>query len=97
MVFIYSSNLEEFFFYPLIKISLEMETHSSILAWRMLWTKEPHELPSTVSPRVGLTEKLSTNACSSYNCRQKMLHFNDDTTWSFNSYLWSPSYFLPDI
>ena len=30
-----------------------METHSSILAWRIPWTEEPHELQSTGSHRVG--------------------------------------------
>ena len=31
----------------------DMETHSSILAWRILWTKEPGGLQSTVLQRVG--------------------------------------------
>ena len=31
----------------------EMETHSSILAWRMPWTEEPGGLQSTGSQRVG--------------------------------------------
>ena len=30
-----------------------METHSSILAWRIPWTEEPHELQSMGSHRVG--------------------------------------------
>ena len=30
----------------------EMATHSSILAWRIPWTKEPGELQSTGSQRV---------------------------------------------
>ena len=29
-----------------------MATHSSILAWRILWTEEPGGLPSTGSQRV---------------------------------------------
>ena len=29
-----------------------MATHSSILAWKMLWTEEPDQLPSMVSQRV---------------------------------------------
>ena len=31
----------------------EMETHSSTLAWRIPWTKEPAGLQSTGSQRVG--------------------------------------------
>ena len=31
----------------------EMATHSSILAWRILWTEEPGWLQSTGSHRVG--------------------------------------------
>ena len=31
----------------------EMTTHSSILAWRIPWTKEPGGLPSMASQRVG--------------------------------------------
>ena len=32
----------------------KMATHSSILAWRILWTEEPGELQSMGSQRVGL-------------------------------------------
>ena len=35
-----------------------MTTHSSILAWRILWTEEPGGLQSTGSQRVGHTEQL---------------------------------------
>ena len=35
---------------PLVK---EMATHSSILAWEILWTGEPGELQSTGLQRVG--------------------------------------------
>ena len=31
----------------------EMATHSSILAWKILWTEEPGGLQSTGSHRVG--------------------------------------------
>ena len=31
----------------------EMETHSSILAWRIPWTEEPGRLQSTALQRVG--------------------------------------------
>ena len=33
-----------------------MATHSSILAWRMLWTEEPGGLQSRGSQRVDVTE-----------------------------------------
>ena len=31
----------------------EMATHSSILAWRILWAEEPGRLQSTGSQRIG--------------------------------------------
>ena len=31
----------------------EMATHSSILAWEILWTEEPYELQSVSHKRVG--------------------------------------------
>ena len=34
----------------------EMATHSSILAWRSLWTEEPGGLQSMGSQRVGLSD-----------------------------------------
>ena len=40
----------------------EMATHSSILAWKILWTEEPGRLPSMRSQRVDKTEWLSTQA-----------------------------------
>ena len=45
---------------PLVK---GMATHSSILAWRIPWTKEPGELQSKGLQRVShdcMTERLST-------------------------------------
>ena len=36
-----------------IPLEKEMATHSSILAWRIPWTKEPGELQSMGSQRVG--------------------------------------------
>ena len=36
----------------------EMATHSSTLAWKILWTEEPGGLQSTESQRVGHTERL---------------------------------------
>ena len=35
-----------------------MATHSSILAWRMLWTEEPRGLQSIGSQRVDETEMV---------------------------------------
>ena len=37
-----------------------MATHSSTLAWRIPWTEEPGRLLSMGSPRVGHTERLTT-------------------------------------
>ena len=34
-------------------LEIEMATHSSILAWRIPWTEEPHRLQSMGSQRVG--------------------------------------------
>ena len=36
-----------------------MATHSSILAWRILWTEEPGELQSMGSKDLGMTERLT--------------------------------------
>ena len=33
-------------------LEMEMATHSSILAWRILWTEEPGEVQSMGSQRV---------------------------------------------
>ena len=35
-----------------------MAIHSSILAWRILWTEEPGERQSMVSQRSDMTEQL---------------------------------------
>ena len=45
----------------LLALPKEMATHSSILAWKILWTEEPGGLQSTGSQRVGHTEPLSTH------------------------------------
>ena len=39
----------------------EIATHSSILAWKIPWTKEPGRLQSIGSQRVGYDEQLNTN------------------------------------
>ena len=40
----------------------EMATHSSILAWRILWTEEPSGLLSMGSQELDVTERLSMQA-----------------------------------
>ena len=40
----------------------EMATHSSILAWRILWTEKPSRLQSTESQRVG-QDRTTKHAC----------------------------------
>ena len=47
---------------PLVK---EMATHSSILAWEILWTGEPGGIQSLGSQRVG--HNLVTKQLSSYD------------------------------
>ena len=42
----------------------EMETHSSILAWRIPWTEEPGRLQSTASQRV--RHNSTTNALTTF-------------------------------
>ena len=36
----------------------ELETHSSVLAWKIPWTEEPGQLQSMGSQRVDMTEQL---------------------------------------
>ena len=38
---------------PIVSMEKEMAPHSSILAWRILWTEEPDGLLSMGSHRVG--------------------------------------------
>ena len=38
-----------------------MVTHSSILAWRILWTEEPRRLQSTGSQRIGHDRVIELN------------------------------------
>ena len=40
-----------------------MTTHSSILAWRIPWTKEPGGLQSIGLQRIGQEKQLSMHAC----------------------------------
>ena len=38
----------------------EMASHSSILAWKILWTEEPDGLQSMLCKELDMTERLST-------------------------------------
>ena len=44
----------------------ETATHSSILAWRILWTEEPGRLQSTGSKESDTTERL-THICDIFS------------------------------
>ena len=41
-----------------------MASHSSILAWKILWTEEPGRLQSMGSQRTGHDLKTKSNHCS---------------------------------
>ena len=41
----------------------EIETHSSILAWKILWTEEPGGLQSMGHKELDTTERQSMHAC----------------------------------
>ena len=41
-----------------------MASHSSILAWKILWTEEPGRLQSMESQRTGHDLKTKSNHCS---------------------------------
>ena len=45
----------------------EMTTHSSILAWRILWTEEPEGLQTMGSQRVGLDWMTNTQKETSWH------------------------------
>ena len=50
-----------------------METHSSILAWRIPRTEEPDGLQSIESQRVGHDKQLSMHAVTVYKITQLVL------------------------
>ena len=55
-----------------------MATHSSMLAWRILWTEEPGGLQSTRSQRVGhdwVTQHFQLNSSSSFVVPVKFCSF----------------------
>ena len=45
----YSIHLISFYALVIRNLEKEMATHSSILAWRILWTEDPGGLPSVES------------------------------------------------
>jgi len=49
----------------------EMATHSSVLAWRIPWTKEPGRLQSMGSQRAGHSWKWLTHTIDSYYTHQR--------------------------
>ena len=49
----------------------EMATHFSILAWRILWTKEPGRLQSMGSQRVGHDKATFLSFFSQFEGEQK--------------------------
>ena len=49
----------------------EIATHSSVLAWRIPWTKEPGRLQSMGSQRAGHSWKWLTHTIDSYYTHQK--------------------------
>ena len=51
------------YIYVYTQLEKEMETHSSSLAWRILWTEEPDGLQSIVSQRVGHDLATVTHTC----------------------------------
>ena len=47
-----------------------MATHSSILAWRILWTESHGRLQSVDSQKSDMTERLNMRACAWWRHRQ---------------------------
>ena len=68
-----------------------MATHSSILTWRIPWTKEPVRLQSMGLQRAG--HDLATNAFTSlFN-----IQFIDDTVIYLTIALWMEAWLFPDF
>ena len=63
-----------------------METHSSILAWKMPWTEEPGGLQSTGSQRVDTTEQLSMHTHKNIDSSFQSLSWNTGSTIAEQSY-----------
>ena len=63
-----------------------MTTHSSILAWKMLWTEEPGRLQSVEVQRVGhdlVTKHICTIMHYFKNTRKRYFHFEKEG-WEFH-------------
>ena len=62
----------------------EMATHSSILAWRILWTEEPGGLQPMGSQRIGsnwaYTHSVSTEIRGWHFAQMSPLHLNGDSS-----------------
>ena len=52
-----------------------METHSSILAWRIPWTEEPGRLQSMGSQESGMTERLNNTDMYTYIQKDIILNY----------------------
>ena len=50
---------------PTANMEKEMATHSSILAWKILWTEEPGGLQSRGRKESGMTEQLTLTLTNS--------------------------------
>ena len=60
-----------------------MATHSSILAWRILWTEEPRGLKSMGSQRVRYNKQLSSSTyCFAINWKFILKEKKKDKVWS---------------
>ena len=69
----------------------EMATHSSILAWKILWAEEPGGLQSMESKRVGHDKATNTHIyllLFSVNC------WLDTKAWSDSGSFFWPEYFI---
>jgi len=75
-----------------------MVTHSSILAWRIPWTKEPSRLQNIGLQRVGhdwsdLTHLADSQYCVKFCCTAKWLHIYSTVIHIYNFFysfsLWS--------
>ena len=47
------ANFPQFVVIHIVKLEKDMVTHSSVLAWRILWMEEPGGLPSRGSHGIG--------------------------------------------
>ena len=62
----------------------EMATHSSTLAWKILWTEEPGRLQSVELLRFGHPERLSLTGSKTISHYASIQHSKEDRNWSPN-------------